>query len=302
MESFFLAETLKYLYLLFDDDNFVYNDGGKGTVIKHSHGTCIIDSGGYIFNTEAHPIDIALVDCCQAKFRPKKLNQFEEKIDLYSLFGRQNSIKSNSAYKMNRKNVKLEDVNENQNKKNDFHSLSMTQNVYPSTDVTVTIKEQNTSPLPLTSSHNLKEIESSIEITDILNLSLVESTLNISNFVPKAKSELSPLVSQSQLTIDARFFLPSPSPSLLNHNLISKTTLTSESIQSIAQSSIVNLKSIFFDQHKENENQNQYLAIKEFNPILINPSYSNGSLLLCKSLPFAACLAKYGQVLININN
>jgi hypothetical protein len=35
MESFFLAETLKYLYLTFDSDNWV-------------------NAGNYIFNTEAH--------------------------------------------------------------------------------------------------------------------------------------------------------------------------------------------------------------------------------------------------------
>ena len=37
MESFFLAETLKYLYLLFTDDD-------------------IIDINKYVFNTEAHPL------------------------------------------------------------------------------------------------------------------------------------------------------------------------------------------------------------------------------------------------------
>lgn len=64
MESFFLAETTKYLYLLFDPDNFLNNDGGSGTVINTPSGECIIDSGGYIFNTEAHPIDPAALRCC----------------------------------------------------------------------------------------------------------------------------------------------------------------------------------------------------------------------------------------------
>ena len=43
MESFFLAETLKYLYLLFDD------------------GTSLVFRGNYLFTTEAHliPIDPA---------------------------------------------------------------------------------------------------------------------------------------------------------------------------------------------------------------------------------------------------
>eukprot|EP01087_Luapelamoeba_hula_P007799 TRINITY_DN1914_c1_g1_i1.p1 TRINITY_DN1914_c1_g1~~TRINITY_DN1914_c1_g1_i1.p1 ORF type:complete len:607 (+),score=80.30 TRINITY_DN1914_c1_g1_i1:134-1954(+) len=45
MDSFFLAETLKYLYLLFDEDNFV-------------------NTGNYIFNTEGHmfPVTEALQD------------------------------------------------------------------------------------------------------------------------------------------------------------------------------------------------------------------------------------------------
>jgi hypothetical protein len=37
MDSFFLAETLKYLYLTFDSEN-------------------PINTGNYIFNTEAHPL------------------------------------------------------------------------------------------------------------------------------------------------------------------------------------------------------------------------------------------------------
>lgn len=40
MESFFLAETLKYLYLLFADDQ------------------TIIPLDEYVFNTEAHPLPI----------------------------------------------------------------------------------------------------------------------------------------------------------------------------------------------------------------------------------------------------
>lgn len=39
METFFLAETLKYLYLLFSDDNLIPLDE-------------------YVFNTEAHPLSI----------------------------------------------------------------------------------------------------------------------------------------------------------------------------------------------------------------------------------------------------
>ncbi|XP_076762131.1 ER degradation-enhancing alpha-mannosidase-like protein 2 [Xylocopa sonorina] len=64
MESFFLAETTKYLYLLFDPDNFIHNSGQKGEIIETQWGQCIVDAGGYIFNTEAHPIDPGALYCC----------------------------------------------------------------------------------------------------------------------------------------------------------------------------------------------------------------------------------------------
>jgi len=64
MESFFLAETVKYLYLLFDVDNFIHNPGTTATVHETPHGKCILDAGGYIFNTEAHPVDPAALACC----------------------------------------------------------------------------------------------------------------------------------------------------------------------------------------------------------------------------------------------
>ncbi|KAL7292785.1 hypothetical protein TKK_0013613 [Trichogramma kaykai] len=65
MESFFLAETTKYLYLLFDPDNFIHNNGEHGDIIQTPWGQCIVDAGGYIFNTEAHPIDPGALHCCQ---------------------------------------------------------------------------------------------------------------------------------------------------------------------------------------------------------------------------------------------
>ncbi|KAI4462620.1 er degradation-enhancing alpha-mannosidase-like protein 2 [Holotrichia oblita] len=64
MESFFLAETTKYLYLLFDTDNFIHNQGEHGTIIDTPNGECVIEAGGYVFNTEAHPIDPSALYCC----------------------------------------------------------------------------------------------------------------------------------------------------------------------------------------------------------------------------------------------
>lgn len=67
MESFFLAETTKYLYLLFDPDNFIHNQGDNGIVVNTPNGECIVEAGGYIFNTEAHPIDPSALYCCHDK-------------------------------------------------------------------------------------------------------------------------------------------------------------------------------------------------------------------------------------------
>ncbi len=66
MESFFLAETTKYLYLLFDEHNFLHADGSTAQLLRTEHGQCVVEAGGYIFNTEAHPIDPAMLSCCHA--------------------------------------------------------------------------------------------------------------------------------------------------------------------------------------------------------------------------------------------
>ena len=90
MESFFLAETLKYLYLLFDEDNFMHNKGNHGTIRKHrqpnlsQEQTCVIGSGGYVFNTEAHPIDIAALSCC-SKHIPNEDDSEQNLFDLIPL-------------------------------------------------------------------------------------------------------------------------------------------------------------------------------------------------------------------------
>lgn len=67
MESFFLAETIKYLYLLFDPDHFLHGgdtEGGMSWEEGGEGGQCVLGAGGYIFNTEAHPLDPAALYCC----------------------------------------------------------------------------------------------------------------------------------------------------------------------------------------------------------------------------------------------
>ncbi|KAI9590229.1 uncharacterized protein LOC119640315 [Glossina fuscipes] len=82
MESFFLAETTKYLYLLFDEDNFLHSNGAAGDILETNHGQCVINSGPYVFNTEAHPIDLSALYCCHDLkhdiFESLDLEQFSE--------------------------------------------------------------------------------------------------------------------------------------------------------------------------------------------------------------------------------
>ena len=90
MESFFLAETTKYLYLLFDRDNFIHNNGSHGDIVHTPNGDCILDAGGYIFNTEAHPIDIAAVHCCSAdKVEDERsLQNFHDNLNILDIIDR----------------------------------------------------------------------------------------------------------------------------------------------------------------------------------------------------------------------
>lgn len=64
MESFLIAEVFKYLYLLFDDENFVHaND--DGTPHRGATDECVTGaSGAYLFNTEAHLLDMGALECC----------------------------------------------------------------------------------------------------------------------------------------------------------------------------------------------------------------------------------------------
>ena len=61
MESFFLGETLKYLYLLFADRHEISLDQGvslfKFTVLRSQYylNECFLQ---WVFNTEAHPLPI----------------------------------------------------------------------------------------------------------------------------------------------------------------------------------------------------------------------------------------------------
>ena len=93
MESFFLAETTKYLYLLFDEHNFIHQSNGSvDHQIKPSLSpSCNTGSAGYVFNTEAHPIDIGAIHCCSSS----KLTRIPENLRTRRFSDRETNENSN---------------------------------------------------------------------------------------------------------------------------------------------------------------------------------------------------------------
>ncbi|VDK48613.1 unnamed protein product, partial [Cylicostephanus goldi] len=113
MESFFLAETTKYLYLLFDPNNFLHNDGIDARIVDTPNGECVIDggsqtlfkmivlAGGFIFNTEAHPIDPGIVHCCSAQRQAEReaVQNWEDQFDLLSILDHRETVESHDSRK-----------------------------------------------------------------------------------------------------------------------------------------------------------------------------------------------------------
>ncbi|XP_064247477.1 ER degradation-enhancing alpha-mannosidase-like protein 2 isoform X3 [Passer domesticus] len=127
MESFFLAETIKYLYLLFDPDNFIHNDGSDFDVVVTPFGECVLNAGGYIFNTEAHPIDPAALHCC----RKRKEEQWEVEDLMREFYSRKKTKKftlkradhGEGENAKDSEDVSSEKAGEKRNSKKSSHSL-----------------------------------------------------------------------------------------------------------------------------------------------------------------------------------
>lgn len=136
MESFFLAETTKYLYLLFDPDNFIHNKGQHGTIHTLPTGKeCILDAGGYIFNTEAHPLDPGALHCCSEYNEERKLFRNAD-----TMQAKGEKYKPRPEMTAMRDNQKESDISDNAAEKADEHKKdnSNEQNIIDTLD---TLKE-----------------------------------------------------------------------------------------------------------------------------------------------------------------
>ncbi|KFD62982.1 hypothetical protein M514_03606 [Trichuris suis] len=87
MESFFLAETTKYLYLLFNPGHAMHDVGLSKKLISNGKQKCLVSQGGQIFNTEAHLLDASINYCCSSELKRdvRKLKSFSRNLDLTSL-------------------------------------------------------------------------------------------------------------------------------------------------------------------------------------------------------------------------
>lgn len=89
MESYFLAETLKYLYLLFDTESpfsmepsstlnitELFSLPGAQHLLHNKHllkNGCSVAQSGYIMTTEAHLIDVGALHCCKHKWKTQDI-------------------------------------------------------------------------------------------------------------------------------------------------------------------------------------------------------------------------------------
>lgn len=82
MESFFLSETTKYLYLLFDGDNFLHQILPSSSTLPFENLDDICTQGtGYVFNSEGHPLDAGLIHCCSVqRLRESEVIDSEESL------------------------------------------------------------------------------------------------------------------------------------------------------------------------------------------------------------------------------
>lgn len=184
MESFFLAETTKYLYLLFDTDNFIHNQGQHGTVINTPNGECIIYAGGYIFNTEAHPIDPSALHCCY-NVPKQKLFDFSHFHSMKKTLRGDNLQERNSNHKKNK--AVQEEILESTNKSQPSENEALTEDIEDknnnnSVDILNQITTESTMKLDDNDSLNLK-------MNDVKDMN---ENLNLSTEIIEKENEIAP--------------------------------------------------------------------------------------------------------------
>ncbi|KAL3267107.1 hypothetical protein HHI36_011247 [Cryptolaemus montrouzieri] len=215
MESFFLSETTKYLYLLFDTDNFIHNQGQHGSVIDTPHGECIIETGGYIFNTEAHPVDPSALHCCYDLPKQNIFN-FSDFVANRNLFkGETISERKNSLKEKHEENLKtVSNVSNIENRESEEIEEDLLNEI---------TTENSSSYIKLEDNDNISsKINAEIE-TEETNASQNPVDLNVLNFVekiiPKEKKVFDPVKMLNRFKFENKY--PSNTSWENNYKLLS---------------------------------------------------------------------------------
>lgn len=276
MESFFLAETLKYLFLLFDEQNFINDNGSFGTVIELNDNKrkCVIESGGYVFNTEAHPIDIAAISCCQ-RLKDNE-NELDDTINLYDLF-----IKSNKQSKkdwLEFEESNFETNNDTQTIPQIYSTISDQNKFdYQSVDKTLINHEEDIQTIKIETSFSDKIKESSTipQTSAFLLRTENETHCTQTSQIPLPKSySSSSFMLNEQIKILAKQYSNVLDP--IQNGTISK--------------SIFEIKNSDYDQNDNTESESISIENKFF------LSNDNHELLACPSQTFLIRLSLYGQM------
>lgn len=175
MESFFLSETVKYLYLLFDPNNFLHNEGDDfETIFNPTRGTCTLYAGGYIYNTEAHPIDPSALHCCSGPTHA----ELHEEIAVIDEFRTSTRFEGKKTIKQ--KNREAKKKKKDQEKVSEISKQESTPAKIPPTNDSDNTQSDNTSSGPSTLI-NVSSLDVLKKLEIMVNEATSPETVSVSN-------------------------------------------------------------------------------------------------------------------------
>lgn len=169
----------------------MHNQGNQGTVIQTPNGECVIETGGYIFNTEAHPVDPSALHCCHNM--PKmKFYDFKEFRSKKSLFRGEALDES--------KNTTVEDTSQNE-------TVNETADKLEVEDTEVTTIELNSSYVKLEDNDNVSIKINGSEIHEDENGgNETENSALMQHFLEDAVRKFDPQQMLERIRTESKYF------------------------------------------------------------------------------------------------
>ncbi|KAH9414764.1 ER degradation-enhancing alpha-mannosidase-like protein 2, partial [Dermatophagoides pteronyssinus] len=302
MESFFLAETLKYLFLLFDEDNFINEIGSFGTMIelenirnfKNKH-SCVVGSGGYVFNTEAHPVDISALTCCD-RYYGRELDFFEDNVDLYDLFirkpiKRKEELSFTSDIHSTSENVEYFDVIQTTPTISSSSISTTTQEKHSDEQILLATKTKHQDESSQT------ELEASFSQEIYWNVNEPESTNSFHTPIYVLKTENETHCSQTTINKNYPFISNDEHLTGVYSAVPSKSSIEIKPDSILINRSTMVIKTININDNKTSDSDQQKFDSHAENEEKIHDHhYGDYELLKCPSQSFFIRLSLYGQM------